>query len=351
MLSLYARIALRVGRRVASLLLPVIALYFLVVRKHERTESRRFLEIALGRPARLGDIYRHFHTFAQVVLDRVYLLAEPTPPVEIEVEGMGELERKLDEHIGCLLLGSHLGSFEASRILSQRRPEVPVRILMDREVNGNISRLLEELNPKLAAQLIDTSAGPAPTMLSIQKALDEGGLVAILGDRAVPGDKTTAVDFLGLPTKLPTAPYLMAAVTGVPVFLFFGFYLGDGRYRVVFELFSEGAKLQRKRRDAELDKQARAYAARLAAYTGPTPTIGSTTTASGNSRNEERRWSVRIHAVAAGHGGRGRRTASGDTAESCQCCHGIVSRLPGRASQRTLCNTAQLRGPTRIPRQ
>ena len=267
--AFYAAVAMRVGRTLASLALPLIAAYFLIVRRIERRESYNFLRRVIDRPVSLTDVYRHFRTFAQVVLDRIYLLASSNPPLTIEAEGLGELDRVLDANRGALLLGSHLGSFEASRMLSRHRPWVPVRILMDREVNANLSALLERVNPSLMEQLIDVSAGPAATMLSVRETFADGGLVAILGDRSIPGDKTATVDFLGGSVQLPTAPYLIAQVARVPIVLFFGFYIGRGRYRVVFERFADEPHAARNRgkKSREFAALAQRYAERLSRYT------------------------------------------------------------------------------------
>lgn len=271
LVALYANAAQKVGRSFASLVLPFIASYFLLTRRVERRESRRFLARALQRPVGLADVYRHFHTFAQVVLDRIYLLSSDNLGLSMEVEGLEELEAVLDQHRGCLLLGAHLGSFEASRILSQHRPEVAIRILMDREVNANVSSLLERVNPALASQLIDSSAGSMATMLTIRETFAQGGLVAILGDRSVEADTTTVVDFLGGRVALPTAPYLISAVTRVPIMLFFGFYIGGGHYKVTLELLTTGDAIPRRSRTDALHELCQRYADRLAHYASAYP--------------------------------------------------------------------------------
>ena len=67
-------IALSAGRRVARVVLHPITLYFLLTGGAARRASKAYLTLALRRPARWTDVYRHLHAFAATVLDRVYLM-------------------------------------------------------------------------------------------------------------------------------------------------------------------------------------------------------------------------------------------------------------------------------------
>ena len=64
-------IALRLGRRIARGVLVLIAIYFVLAAPRPRRASRAYLERALGRPANWADLYRHVHTFAATILDRL----------------------------------------------------------------------------------------------------------------------------------------------------------------------------------------------------------------------------------------------------------------------------------------
>ena len=67
-------LARSLGYRSASLLLAPICLYFLAFAPRARTASRQFLGRVQGRPASLGEVYRHFHAFAGTLLDRIEVL-------------------------------------------------------------------------------------------------------------------------------------------------------------------------------------------------------------------------------------------------------------------------------------
>src|SRR5215213_3437036 len=121
------------GRTVARALLFPSALYFMIARSPERRASLQFLSRLRGRPARLHHTFRHLLCFSQAVLDRLYLVTERFKRFDIHCFGLADLDRALDGRHGVLLVGGHIGSFEALRVLSLQRPAVPIRILLDLE--------------------------------------------------------------------------------------------------------------------------------------------------------------------------------------------------------------------------
>jgi len=74
-LRLIASITNGVGYRAGRALLYPISLYFLVFSMRSRAASRAFLARALGRAPRWRDVFRHYHTFASTLLDRVDILS------------------------------------------------------------------------------------------------------------------------------------------------------------------------------------------------------------------------------------------------------------------------------------
>ena len=67
-------VALTLGRRVARLFLYPICVYFLLFAGEARTASKKYLRKVLGREPHIVDGFRHIHTFASTILDRVFLL-------------------------------------------------------------------------------------------------------------------------------------------------------------------------------------------------------------------------------------------------------------------------------------
>ena len=242
-LWLIRTIGLRLGRPVARALLYPITVYFFFRRGPERRASRAFLSRALGRPAHIWDVLMHIHCYAATILDRVFLLARSTRGFAIDVRGLDQLEAQLAQGRGAILLGAHIGSFEALRVLAEARPDLKVRMLMDRGQTPALTELLHALNPAVADMVIDAGGDGTDAVLAIRDAAAQGALVGLLGDRARPDEATRTAKFFGAPAQFPVAPHLIAAVLQLPVVLAFGLYRGGNRYEVRFEPLADFGSL------------------------------------------------------------------------------------------------------------
>lgn len=262
LMAWFARLCLRVGPRVARLMLRPVCAYFFLFKSHERAASNAFLRRVLAREPTAGEVWRHFLTFAETLLDRIYILGADGRGIELEPVNPTVLHEALDQGRGCILLGSHLGSFEASRAIKRARPEVQLRLVMDRQRSPAATAFLESLNPELAHQVLEI--GPQPGAgLALLTALRDGALVAMLADRARAGEKTVSVNFLGQPAHFPTAPHEVAMVTQAPIVLFWGLHRGRGKYRIEFEAFPAPPRVAREERTQAVSSSVQHYARRL----------------------------------------------------------------------------------------
>jgi predicted LPLAT superfamily acyltransferase len=261
---LIRNIALYGGRPFARLFLYPITLYFYLRRGPERRASQAFLSRALGRPARTWDVLRHIHRFAGVILDRVFLLArDDVRQFNVSIHGLDLLLDTWRQGRGMLLLGSHLGSFEILRVLAREKPEVKLKVVLDKSQTPAITELLHALNPAIGDSVIDASAGGTAIVLGIRDAVQQGAVVALLGDRARPQEQTRTAICFGEAAPFPTAPYLIASVLDTPVLLCFGLYRGGNRYELHFEHFAERIEIPRSQRLLRLDEWLARYALRL----------------------------------------------------------------------------------------
>ena len=271
LLRIYTWFVQRIGRNLARLTLLPVTLYFFIVRVPERRASREFLNRALGRSATLLDIWRNFWTFSLSTLDRVYLLSDDKPRLDVTEKDVERLGEALDRGQGCILVGSHLGSFEAARVISRQRPDVNLRIVMDRRISPNANTLLTILNPKMAEQVIQPSEHRGTLALLIGEALQSGDLVAVLGDRIVEPERFVLVDFLGSKAAFPIAPFMLSIATRAPIILFFGLFEGGQHYHVVFEPFEFEVPPRGHRTPDWIDDIVQAYADRLAHHARRSP--------------------------------------------------------------------------------
>jgi predicted LPLAT superfamily acyltransferase len=257
-------IALHLGRPTARLLLWPITLFYFLISPGSRRDSRKFLGRASGRRAGLRDVFLHHHAFASTILDRVFLLSGREALLDVQVHNAEVLNARVEQGQGCILLGSHLGSFEVLRALGVHRKRFPLRVLMYPDHNQTITRLLNMLSPEVAETVIPL--GQVDTLLKVKEALDQGDLVGMLGDRIAESDRQVACDFMGETAQFPAGPMLLSVTLKVPVILFYGLYRGGNRYDIHFELLTEAPEITRNQRDAAVQDLTCRYAARLEYY-------------------------------------------------------------------------------------
>ena len=249
------------------MLLYPITLYFFFRRGPERRASRAYLERVLGRRPRHGSVLKHIHCFSCTILDRLFLLGERFKRFDIRTYGLRDLDRVLEGGKGVLLIGTHLGSFDALRVLALERPEVPVRILLDMEQGARISQAAECAESGARGQH-HQCAGRGPR----GRHHDQAGARSQLHRRAArgsrPAEQPHAEREFSRPARrrFPTSPWLLAAALKVPVMLAFGLYRGGNRYDLHFEPFAESIAIERNRRAEALDGDS-------AAVRGPAGTL------------------------------------------------------------------------------
>jgi predicted LPLAT superfamily acyltransferase len=262
-LTLMRWLSLGLGRRLSRLILPFIALYFLIAAPAPRRASRAYLTRALGRPAGWLDVLRHFHTFAATVHDRAFLLNDRFDQFEIEIDSADEVDRALETG-GVFLVGAHFGSFEvlraATRSAAAQGRRYDVTMVMYEDNARRIGAALAALNPRAVPRII--ALGRADAMLQVQQALDEGGLVGFLADRTLGQQPTLSVPFLGAPAPFPLSAFRLAALLRRRVLLMQGIYLGGRRYRVRFAPLADFSDLKGGR-DAAVESAVRGFAAEL----------------------------------------------------------------------------------------
>ncbi len=264
-------LAFRMGRPLARFITFFVAFYFMIRRGPERAASREYLARVLGRRAPWYIVFQHFLAFSTVTLDRMYLLSDEFKRFEVTTFNLEHLDEALAEGRSALLLSAHLGSFDALRVMSLRRPEVPLRILLDVGQGAGLIGVLNALNPRLAAMIIDARRPGPDLVLQMKHALESGAVVSTLADRLRPGNPAIVANFLGDRAPFPASPWLFAAALRVPVVLAFGLYRGGNRYELHFERFQFELPRDRRERNAALVEVVQRFADRLAHFARMAP--------------------------------------------------------------------------------
>jgi predicted LPLAT superfamily acyltransferase len=243
-----AWIAVTLGRPVARLLLHPISLYYLLFASTPRRHSARYLGRALGRPATWRDLYRHIHTFASTVLDRVYFVRGQMGAFDVTLVGDAGCDDTIANRRGGFLLGAHLGSFESLHAAGKSFPGMHVTLVMYPDNARKIHSVLQALAPDFKLAVI--AIGNSGSTLAIRDALDGGSLVGLLGDRMLTAEPTSPnksaartstveIPFLGVPARFSDGPLRLAMLLKRRVIFMVGLYLGGKRYDVRFETMAD----------------------------------------------------------------------------------------------------------------
>ena len=247
-LSLFTWIALRLGRRVARLLLYPIAWYFVFAGGAARAASRDYVKRVLGREATIADGFRHVHCFASTILDRLYFLNGRHHLFSIEVIGREVVREAMNERPrlqsttrgttrGAFLIGAHLGSFEAVRAAGHGETDLRVAMVMYQDNVQQLHRILAAINPRHSESII--ALGRVDSMLRVKRALDDGEFVGMLADRTLAeetgGHAVREMMLLGDRVSIPTGPFRMAAMLKRPMIFIVGLYRGGNRYEAHYE--------------------------------------------------------------------------------------------------------------------
>ena len=255
-IGLIISLTLAFGRKATRWLLYPICLYFYVFAPRARRASKAYLARVLANAPGTTHVLRHFHTFAATLHDRLYFVRGRFDAFDVIVHGGSEVDRFMGQRRGCLVLGSHLGSFEVLRTFGRFSREYCINVVMH-EADDALARLAPEFSDRII------HPGKPDAMLRVKECLDRGEIVGMLGDRPFGEGKVQACPFLGSTARFPLGPWMLAAMLGVPVVLFFGLYRGGPRYDVIFEALSEGLPVSRAERQETAIRWLERYVARL----------------------------------------------------------------------------------------
>ncbi|MGE4607073.1 MAG: hypothetical protein AAEJ52_10065 [Myxococcota bacterium] len=262
-----------IGRRPAEVLIHCIVAYFFLTDGAGRRASLAFLrrvhatpegKRTLGSPPGLWQSFLHYREFGLSIGDRLAIWFGRSDDFVFDIEAEEYLDRISESGRGAILVGAHLGSFDALRALAARKNSA-VNVLMFTRHAQRVNTLFRELSPEVNARVITVRPGSIDSVFEIRGCIQRGELVAILGDRMEPGDQGHAsrVPILGDLVELPLAPYLLANLLGCPLLMLLAVREAPGHYSVFCEELAERVRLPRREREKGAAELLAAYAERL----------------------------------------------------------------------------------------
>lgn len=264
------------GHRLSTYFIVPIVAYFFVTDRRGRRASRRYLErlhafpggsAALGHAPTVADTFRHYREFGLATLDRLRFAVSGGDGIDIILRGREHFTELVRSGRGAILLGAHLGSFEAMRVLAARTGIV-VNVLMNTRHAPRINALLRALSRDVDVRVFEPAPGTSDNVFRLKACLERGEFVAILGDRVGPSARarTVMVPCLGATAAFAAGPFLLAHALGCPIVLMIAVRRDDATYEIFAEQLADKVWLPRGERAQRLTELARRYAERLEAY-------------------------------------------------------------------------------------
>jgi predicted LPLAT superfamily acyltransferase len=232
-----------------------------------RVEAVRAISASDRHPPGLWESFLHYRAFALSIFDRMCFWFGRGDEYAITFEGREHFRALAQSGTGAVVVGAHLGNFDAMRLLAARDGTV-VNVLMFTKHAPLINSIFRELSPNAEMNVIHADPTSMKSVFEIRSCIERGELVAILGDRVEPGDRSNVrhVPFLGDTAPFPEGPFVLSALLGCPVMLMVALREGPRGYRVFAEPLAAGGNVERAGRDAYVESLLAAYVDRLEHY-------------------------------------------------------------------------------------
>jgi predicted LPLAT superfamily acyltransferase len=179
-------------------------------------------------------LFAHYYCFGRTLIDKIAIGAGQAERYRFEFDNYSEFLQILDGGSGVVMIGAHVGSWEAgSHFFGDYARRMNI-VLYDGEAAG-VKRALENNAAGPRFKIISLGDG-LDSVVRIKNALDAGEYVCFQGDRHLgsSSDSTVAAGFMGRAALFPRGPFRIASRMGVPVVFFFAMREKGRVYRFHF---------------------------------------------------------------------------------------------------------------------
>jgi lauroyl/myristoyl acyltransferase len=175
--------------------------------------------------------WRQYQSFARVFSERLELRNEDR--ITYTSKGWEHLEEAAANGSGGVILMSHAGSWEVAARLF-RRNKLRMMLYMGVKNKEQVERLQKADLLAEDLKIVATPEGESSPMEMLEglRFLKEGGFVSMAGDRVWNPHRIVPVSFLGKTAQLPDTPYLLAALSKTPLFIFYSFRTAPRKYHI-----------------------------------------------------------------------------------------------------------------------
>jgi predicted LPLAT superfamily acyltransferase len=175
----------------------------------------------------------HYYRFGQTLIDKIAIRAGLDKGYRFDFDNYDSFLSLLDSGSGVVMIGAHVGCWEAgSRFFGQHAKRLNI-VLYDGESQA-VKRAIEGMMEE-GYKVIPVQKNGLDTILRIKNALDAGEFVCFQGDRHMGDSGTVEAEFMGLPARFPRGPFTIASRMGLPVVFYYSTRNNGGRgYRFHF---------------------------------------------------------------------------------------------------------------------
>ncbi len=210
-------------------LLYIVGLYYLafdraVVRASRAYAKRRFPEH--GAIRLLVDVYLLFVNLGKSLVDRYYIMAGGRD-IEIEIRGFEGIRQHLSGTKGLILLTAHVGNWQVAMTVLRRLGK-RVYLMMRPEDNAAVRESLNIGNEQESVRILSTDDALGG-VIEAMKAIEQGDIVSIMGDRAYEYGSMEA-DLFGGRVAFPYGAFSIAAAAQCPVVVLLSAKTGEKKY-------------------------------------------------------------------------------------------------------------------------
>lgn len=219
-----------------------------------------------GRIYHLWCTWMQYQNFTRVFLDRSIFLN--SGKFSYTSQGWSLLQQAQQDKTGGIILMSHVGNWEvAAHLLKKRQENLKLLLFLGTKHKEQIEKMqkdsLENSGTKIIA--VDKTGGSPFLLIEAIKWMNDGGLVSLTGDIVWTEDqKVVTVDFLGKKADLPETPFMLALISGKPLFIMFSVPGGKNHLQIKAGQPMFVKADNRKNRKSAVQKAAQQYADRLA---------------------------------------------------------------------------------------
>ncbi len=269
------------GARFCKVIMSPVLLYFYLFNGVARRNTYHYLQIIsqfddVHVKASQWNVVKIIFNFGYGIVDKLGAWTGKFPLVNVIPVDDEDFRYHEKNNIGALLLISHLGNFEMSRVASQLRSTAKFNIFMHTKNSAKIMKLIDGLNEKSKVSIIQGDNFSMSSIMNLKDKIDAGEFVVIAGDR-IPvnssdeNDSTTiTTKFLGHEAKFPIGPFVLSKVLECPIITLFSIKQ-RGKYSVYFKKLTDKVVFNRKNRQQVLHEIIEIYVKELERQTKKAP--------------------------------------------------------------------------------